>query len=130
MKMEIVTLLSLLLTSEVTLAHGMNKNGPNGGYIKMPGAFHTELVDKGASMHVYLLDMSFKNPTTADSTVKIIFKGNTELEYTCTKTVNYFVCEKPKGDLRNVKEVIVNAIRNKSKGSEAVYSLPLRLGGE
>lgn len=130
MRMKIVTLLSLLLSSEVTFAHGMNKHGPNGGYIKMPGAFHTELVDKGANMYVYLLDMSFKNPTTADSTVKIKYKGSIESEYSCTKTTDYFVCEKPNGGLKNVNEVIINATRNNNKGREAIYELPLRLEGE
>lgn len=127
MRLKFVTLLSLLLSSEVTFAHGMNKHGPNGGYIKMPGAFHTELVDKGDNMHVYLLDMSFKNPTTADSTVKIKYKGSIESEYFCAKSTDYFVCKKPKISLKNVKMVIVEAIRNKNKGREAVYSLPLKL---
>lgn len=129
MRMKLVTLLSLLLSTQVTFAHGTNKHGPNGGYIKMPGPFHTELVDKGDNMHVYLLDMNFKNLTTADSTVKIKYKGNIESEYSCARSIEYFVCEKPKGGLKFVKEVIVNAIRNNSKGREAVYSLPLKLDG-
>ena len=129
MRIKIVTLLSLLLSTEVAFAHGMNKHGPNGGYIKMPGAFHTELVDKGVNMHVYLLDMNFNNPTTTDSTVKIKYKGSIESEYSCTKSTDYFVCEKPKNGLKYIKEVIINAIRNNSRGREAVYSLPLKLEG-
>lgn len=127
MTIKIVTLLSLLLSTETLFAHGMNKHGPHGGYIKMPGAFHTELLDKGTVMHVYLLDMSFKNPIITDSTVKIKYKGSIESEYSCTKSINYFVCEKPKNELRSYKEVIINAVRSNSKGRDAIYSLPLQL---
>jgi hypothetical protein len=129
MGMKIVTLLSLLLSSEVTLAHGMNKHGPNGGYIKMPGAFHTELVDKNTNMHVYLLDMSFKNPTSVNSSVKIIYKGNSESEFFCTNSVNYIVCKKPTNGLKNIKEIIIKTIRANNKGRDAIYSLPLQLEG-
>lgn len=111
----------------MAFSHGMNKHGPNGGYIKMPGAFHTELVDIGTKMHVYLLDMGFKNPITTNSNVKIKYKGSIESEYSCTKSANYFVCNKPEGNLENVKEVIINATRNNSKGGAATYSLPLQL---
>lgn len=127
MRMKIVTLLSFFLSSEIVLAHGMNKLGPNGGYIRMPGAFHTELVDKGNKMRVYLLDIQFKNPVTADSSVSIKYKGSKESEYACIKSQNYFECKKPDSGLKNVKEVILNATRNKSKGGEAVYTVPLKL---
>lgn len=127
MDFKIVTLLTTLLTSNLALAHGMNKLGPNEGYIKMPGAFHTELVDKGSKMNVYLLDMSFKNPTVDKSTVKIKYKGNAEAEYSCTKSLNYFVCEKPKDALTNYKEIVVSSVRNGTVSKEAVYSLPLQL---
>ncbi len=129
MNMKIVTTLSLMFFSQMTFSHGMNKYGPNGGFIKMPGAFHTELVDKGQNIHVYLLDISFKNPITVDSTVKIKYQGNTDTEFSCAKSTDYFVCEKPKTGLTNVKEIIINAIRSKNKGSEAIYSLPLKLEG-
>lgn len=130
MTIKIVTILSFLLTSEKTFAHGMDKHGPNGGYIKMPGAFHTELVDKGTVMHVYLLDIRFKNPITADSSVAIKYKGSIESDYSCTKSTNYFVCEKPKNGLENYKEVIIDAVRSNNKGRNAIYSLPLQLEGE
>ncbi len=127
MGMKIVTLLSMLLSSEVIFAHGMNKPGPNGGFIMMPGAFHTELVEKGTKIHVYLLDMAFKNPMIENSSVKIKYMGKGESEYTCTKNIDHFVCDKPKDVLTNYKEVILTAIRNKTKASDAIYGLPLKL---
>ncbi len=105
----------------------MNKYGPNGGYIKMPGAFHSELVDKGALIHVYLLDMSFKNPMVNNSTVKIIYKGASNTEFSCSKDSDYFVCDKPAGGLQLHKEIAVSAVRNNNKGTDAIYKLPLTL---
>lgn len=127
MNIKIVTSLFLVLFSSVSFAHGMNALGPNGGYIKMPGAFHTELIDKGATIHVYLLDMGFKNPTTTESAVNIKYKGNIGFNYICKKSTLSFVCEKPKDGLKDIKEIVVNAMRNNEIGKEAVYSLPLKL---
>ena len=127
MNLKFVTFLLMALTSNLVLAHGMNKLGPNGGYIKMPAAFHTELVDNGSKMNVYLLDMSFKNPTVEKSTVKIKYKGNAESEYSCSKNLNYFVCEKPKDEITNYKEIVVSSVRNGNIAKDAIYSLPLKL---
>ena len=130
MNLQIVTLLSILISSGSALAHGMNNHGPNGGYIKMPGAFHTELVDAQKTMRVYLLDMAFKNPEVINSTVHIKYKGKgVEAEYPCTKSSNYFECKKPKDGLKDIKEITVLAVRNNSKGREAVYAVPLKLEG-
>lgn len=127
MNFKIVTLLSVLLISSNLFAHGMNKYGPHGGFINMPGAFHTELVDKGPKMNVYLIDMSFKNPTVTDSSVTITYKGNKTTQVNCTKEKDYFVCEKPSKGLININEISISAIRNKNKARDAVYNVPLQL---
>ncbi len=128
MNIKIVTLVSILFSSNLLFAHGMNKLGPNGGFIKMPGAFHTELVDSGETMKIYLLDMNFKNPETKNSSVKIKYQGvGVKSEYVCTKNSSYFECEKPKKGFKNILELKILAVRNNIKASEAVYSLPLRL---
>ncbi|QDK42354.1 hypothetical protein DOM21_13050 [Bacteriovorax stolpii] len=127
MKTKIAISLCLLTLSSLSFAHGMNKYGPNGGYVKMPGAFHTELVDKGAKMHVYLLDMNFKNPTVINSIVKIVYKGTSNTEYSCSKDSNYFVCDKPSGGLMGYKEIAISAVRNNNKAMVAIYNLPLKL---
>lgn len=127
MNFKIVTLLSTLLVSSTLFAHGMNKYGPHGGFINMPGAFHTELVDKGPKMNVYLIDMSFKNPTVTDSSVTITYKGNKTTQVNCTKEKDYFVCEKPSKGLKNINEISISAIRNKNKARDAVYNVPLQL---
>lgn len=127
MKTKIASFIFLLTFATVSFAHGMNKFGPNGGYVKMPGAFHTELVDKGNKIHVYLLDMSFKNPTVINSTVKAIYKGASIIEYSCSKESNYFVCEKPSSGLQGLKEISISAVRNNNKAIAATYNLPLTL---
>lgn len=127
MNYQIVTLISTMIISYNSFAHGMNKHGPNGGYIKMPGAFHTELVDGDEKMHVYLLDMSFKNPTIDSSSVKIKYSGKSESEFACKKNIDHFVCDKPKDVLANYKEISISAIRNNNKAREAIYILPLKL---
>lgn len=127
MNLGFVTLLLTLLNSNLVMAHGMNKLGPNGGYIKMPGALHTELVDKESKMHVYLLDMNFKNPTIENSTVKIKYKGAAETEYSCVKSVTYFICDKPNASLKKYNEVVVSAVRKGIVASNAIYTLPLKL---
>ena len=56
---------------DFAFAHGENVLGPNGGHIRMPGAFHTELVqtsDQG--FKVFLLDVDWKNPVTSNSAVE------------------------------------------------------------
>lgn len=127
MKAGCVTLFSLLLFSQSSFGHGMNKHGPNGGYIQMPGAFHTELVDQGPKMAVYLLDFKFKDPVTTDSSVEITYKGDQQTTFSCLKKSTYFECDKPQKGLVGIKEILLNSVRAKSKGRTAVYAVPLKL---
>lgn len=131
MKAKIVTVVSLIITSifliENASAHGMNKHGPNGGYIQMPGAFHTELVDKGKEFHVFLLDISFKNPIVESSSVSLKYKANKDSFVECRPEGNKFICPRPKENMNTLKEIVVTAKRDKSIGRDAVYKWPLKL---
>jgi hypothetical protein len=104
-----------LFTTLNIFAHGLDKPGPHGGQIKMPGTFHVELLDKGENFIVYLLDMHFNQPITAQSSV-ILNNQN------CIAQNEYFVCPKPK----QLKEIKINAVRDNQKGSEAIYTYPLK----
>lgn len=74
MKKTIVTGLLLSIFSTHASAHGENKPGPNGGYIRMPGAFHTEIVPNGKhKIKVYLLDIEWKNPSVINSKLEISY---------------------------------------------------------
>lgn len=127
MNFKLVTLLLTLFFNGTLRAHGMNELGPHGGYIKMPGAFHTELVDKGDRLNVYLLDLNFKNPTIVDSSVLVLYKGNKLVATDCKQENDYFVCDKPKLGFKDFKTIVISSKRNKTQGKEAIYSLPLKL---
>lgn len=114
-----------LFTSILASAHGEDKYGPHGGHIRMPGAFHTELVVKDSkNIEVFLLDINFSNPLTTDSNVdiKATIKGQTQ-SLSCTKASTSFLCTS-KQELTNAV-ISVSATRNRAKGNEAIYKLPL-----
>lgn len=124
--MKILTTLALLLPVSAW-SHGEDKPGPHGGHIRMPGAFHTELIlDKKHEAHIYLLDMDFKNPTVKDSSVQMKAKaGKKEISYKCeVMGTDHFHCV-PEGKVPNKAELIVQATREKAVGNEALYKLPL-----
>lgn len=111
----------------LALAHGEDKPGPNGGHVRMPGAFHTELVlGKDGSAHIYLLDMEFKNPTTKDSQVSVTaFNKKKEVTFSCSEMAgNHFHCV-ASAPLDKKAKIVVKATREKVPGNEAVYQLPL-----
>lgn len=125
------TFLGLLafILSSIALAHGEDKLGPNKGYIRMPGPFHTELVPQGnESIRVYLLDMNWKNPTTEKSSLTVkIAAANKTTDLSCSAQKNYFECKLPKGTSLASGFIEVNADRGGVKGNTATYSLPLKL---
>ena len=120
MKMLFMIIFGTLLFSATAFSMGDDKPGPNGGYIKMPGTYHVELVDKGNKMEVYLLDLSMKNPTVENSSVSLKFVNTNSIEINCKSEKNYFVCIKPKDKLITYKEIIVETIRNKVKAKSAI----------
>ncbi|MGZ3788167.1 MAG: hypothetical protein ACXVLQ_06565 [Bacteriovorax sp.] len=126
MKVYLVTLLGSLIFSASVFSMGGDKPGPNGGHITMPGTYHVELVEKPDSFRVYLLDMSMKNPLTAGSKVTLIITGQDSEKIPCKEEKNYFSCVKPKKNLNMFKEIKIESMRNKVKGSAAIYKLPLK----
>jgi len=128
MKQVIFTI--LLLAASNAYSHGEDKFGPNGGYIRMPGAFHTEVVVDGKDhLKVYLLNINWKNPTTANSSVEISFTGKSKDPIKCVAKVDHFSCPIPTSvDLKKKGQLIVNSQRAGQKGNQASYTLPLKLG--
>ncbi len=125
-KTVFLSLVCMFLTSQSN-AHGEDKYGPHKGFVRMPGAFHTELVLNGKNkLKVYLLDIEWKNPTVEKSSLDVTYDNQTKGE--CKPQKNYFSCEFPKSiDLRKKGELKIVAIRNDQKGAVAVYALPLKL---
>jgi hypothetical protein len=122
-----VFVLALLSVFEV-FAHGEDQLGPHGGHIRMPGAFHTELVAEGeTSFKVYLLDVQFKNPSTKNSSVRAEIKfKNESLAVACKAMKNLFSCTLPNGrSLKGATEIALSSDRGVAKGTTAVYKWPL-----
>jgi len=121
----------ILLSSKVLFAHGEDKNGPHGGFVRMPGAFHTELVVDGKSkFKVYLLDIDWKNPSVVKADVQATYKNSKKISYkaTCQIQNNFYTCDFPqKVNLKQKGELVIMAQREEQKGMEVSYKLPLKL---
>lgn len=123
-------LLSLLLVnaSSAIFAHGENIAGPHQGYIRMPGAFHTEVVPNGEKhFKIYLLDFQFAEPTTEDSKVKVNFTVIPSLpkDVACTAEIEYFACHLDSNSKLERGVLAIRPTRLGIAGTEASYMLPL-----
>lgn len=120
--MKFIILIALPL---IAFSHGEDKLGPHQGFIKMPGAFHTEVVLEGPrSLKVFLLDMNWKNPSVKDSEVQIL----EPVGATCKIEDDYFRCALPEGfDGTKKGKLKLATTREKQKGNSAIYDLPLAL---
>lgn len=124
---KVTLLVGSLLLSSFAIAHGEDKYGPHRGFVRMPGAFHTELVlvDKN-KLKVFLLDIQWKNPSVANSKLQVKYNNKTNAE--CKIQDNFYECVFPKSvNLTKKGELKVTAEREAQKGAEAVYTLPLKL---
>lgn len=123
------TLLTLILItiSVQSFGHGEDKFGPNGGYLKMPGGFHTEVVpDQDGKLKIFLIDINFKSPAVKNSKVTATINNGRKKEIICTAKRDHFLCETTKADL--IKGTLnIIAVRSTVKGTEAIYELPLTL---
>ncbi len=114
--------------SSNALAHGEQLPGPHKGYIRMPGAFHTEVVPTAGEREfkVYLLDLSFSAPKTERSKVKAVLlrKDGTTTAATCSATGESFTCrfsDSAKLD-RGLLEIKANRLG--LEGTPVQYKLP------
>lgn len=120
------TFILVSIFSLMAFAHGEDKLGPNGGFIRMPGAFHTEVVPLSKdSLKLYLLDINWQNPSIKDSDVAVSINEETAK---CMPVQDYFKCDfSKKADLNKNGKLIVKASREKAKGNAVTYELPLKL---
>ncbi|QDK44667.1 hypothetical protein DOM22_05570 [Bdellovibrio sp. ZAP7] len=124
---KIILTISILIASKA-FSHGEDKPGPNGGFIRMPGAYHTEVVADGNQLKVYLLDINWKNPSTKNSSVEIVLPAVSKSPLKCQSQVTYFSCSLPTNiDLKKKGQLLVNSQREGQKGNQASYELPLKL---
>ena len=123
---KIVFLLSLLTNLNLAFAHGEDKPGPNSGYIRMPGAYHTEIIQDGKSaLKVYILDLQFKNPSTDQNKLEI--SHSSKVKATCEPKDNYYQCTFPETvDLSKKGNLTVASQRKDQVGMVVSYPLPLK----
>lgn len=122
-----IAILAMFLSLQQISAHGEHKPGPHGGQIRMPGAFHTEVLPyQNIGFKIYLLDINFENPTSKNSKLfgKIVSKGK-EFPLKCFNHQNHFYCEIPKGSSMEEGDLILSPEWNFQKGADVKYKLPL-----
>ena len=121
-----LVILSIALFAKLSAeAHGDNIPGPNGGHIRMPGPFHTEVLQLNDGFKIYLLDIDFKNPIVKNSYVKAsVQKGNQITKLNCSIQENYFFCLFKKTN--EMAKLLIDSKRDVITGNEANYLLPLK----
>ena len=121
--------LSLFGGASSAFAHGEDKPGPHGGVIRMPGAFHTEVVAQGDNaIDVYLLDIHWKNPIVKDSSLNVIHvDGERQTALNCKPRETLFSCQGESAAFKS-GSLTVKASRLGTQGIEVTYPLPLRVG--
>lgn len=127
-KLFLLSALSLAFTFKA-LGHGEDRLGPMGGYLRMPGAYHTELIPtSNQEIRVRLLDINWQNPSVKNSAVSLWIPSS-KTEITCASQAgDDFICPLPaKMDLKKKGRLVVRSVREGQKGNEAVYELPLKL---
>lgn len=125
MKASFVTILMALSLSQNAFAHGMNKAGPNGGYIRMPGNYHVELVSKEKSLDVHFSDMMFKPISIDQGSTTLSLNGAKSFKTTCEKVAAAFKCDLKNESLKNYKEVVLETSRDGKAIAKSTYKLPL-----
>jgi hypothetical protein len=128
MGIKTIWLLAALVLSDLAYGHGEEKPGPHGGFIRMPAAFHTEVVPVGKNqIRIYLLDINMKNPTVESSSVKAVLTGKKGSAAKCEARGDFYLCTfSGKSDL-NRGELSIEAKRGGQSGSPVSYKLPLGL---
>ena len=123
-------LLMGFLVGPMAFGHGESKLGPHKGYIRMPGAFHTEITPAGKDkFKVYLLDINFKNPSMNKSKLEIkVTHQDKESPVKCGSKKDHYFCELPEGFSLKEGKLIVNAVREDLPGADVTYDLPLKAG--
>lgn len=127
--MKIFTFALMVLSARISWGHGENQPGPHGGFIRMLGAFHSEILPVGnGQFKVFLLDINWKNPSVKNSTLELNHFEKKKVKATCEpKEELYFICSFPKNlDVTKKGSLLLLGQREGQKGQEVSYHLPLR----
>lgn len=125
MKAGFVTILLSTLVSQTAFAHGTNKAGPHGGYIRMPGNYHIELVPAPKELKVYFLDMMFAPISIDQASLTMTLKGKKQLKAECLKELHFFRCDTKDQSFKNYKEIVIESNREGKATAVSNYKIPL-----
>jgi hypothetical protein len=120
--------LFFLITS--VLAHGEDKLGPNNGFIRMSGSFHTELVPQmDGTFLIFLLDLQNKNSVVKNSFVDLRVRSTKEVVILkCTAMEDHFHCTNDKKvNIFDDSRLVLKVKRLGIQSKEIVYVLPLKM---
>jgi hypothetical protein len=126
MKASFVTIFAAFALSASSYAHGMNKAGPHGGYVRMPGTYHVELVPAGKELKVYFLDMNFAPIPINQASVTLTLNGKKPLKAQCLKEMHFFRCDTNEQSIKNYKEVLLETSKDGETPATSNYKIPLK----
>ncbi len=127
MKFIVFTLIAI--SARISWGHGESQPGPHGGFIRMPGAFHSEILPVGGGQFkVFLLDINWKNPSVKNSLLELNHIEKKKVKATCEEMeALYFLCSFPKNlNVTKKGTLLLLSQREGQKGQEVSYQLPLK----
>ena len=120
------TIVFTLLFASTCFAHGEDKPGPHNGAIRMPGAYHIEVIPGKDALNIMLLDINFKNPTVLNSFIKVKIKhGKNAYALRCESMDNYYSCPVSTKLLARKGTLSIESERQMAEGIPVEYALPL-----
>ena len=126
-----VSLIAVMLVYQINaFSHGEDRTGPHGGFVRMPGGFHTELVKvDDQRFNVYLLDFNWRNPSTVKSSVEATLKSEgRDVQISCNPNESFFSCiVRPPLSISGSKKILIKAVREGKLGGVVSYDLPLKV---
>jgi hypothetical protein len=127
---HVIFCVALALSVTRAFAHGEDKPGPHGGAIKMPGSFHTEVVQvNGHQVKIFLLDENWQNPSVKQSSVELRLQTGPVAK--CEIRGELYLCVFAESvDLQNKDGLLIRAKRENKIGVEVRYDLPLHAPGK
>lgn len=121
------TSLYLSFYSSPSWAHGEDRPGPRGGFVEMPGSYHSELVWGKTDIRVYLIDMEYRHPQVENSNVELTYKNAKITEkLKCRPRQDHFSCALSPKVRKTQGQLELQSTRLGQIGNRVVYSLPLQ----
>jgi predicted double-glycine peptidase len=112
----------------------MDKPGPHGGIIQMPGAYHLEALKKTKeTIQIYVLDMNFVNKTPNEKTEITAQvrrkKQNLKLQCEMEPAKEFYLCQSPQ-KIKAEDVLLVDSKLGDMKGNQAQFEFEPKAKGK